>query len=104
MSQLRSSTGIFLIVLLAVIGYVLWTMPHQLVDGWTKAHELSPWAGYLYLVVVGVGGLLLASLLIAILVHIWKNTRQKTADDRRRNLNPSQMSAAERKEELADNL
>ncbi len=104
MGQSRSSTGILLIVLLAVIGYVLWTMPHQLVDGWTKAHEMGPWFGYIYLAVVGLGGLLLASLLIAILVHVWKNTRQKSADERRRNLNPSQMSAAERAEELTDNL
>jgi small GTP-binding protein len=104
MSQSRSSSGIFLIILLAVIGYVLWTMPHKLVDGWAKAHELSPWFGYIYLAVVGIGGLLLASLLIAILVHIWKNTRQKSADERRRNLNPSQMSADERSQELADNL
>jgi small GTP-binding protein len=104
MSQSRSTTGIFLIVLLAVIGYVLWTMPHQLVDGWTKAHDMGPWFGYIYLAIVGVGGLLLASLLIAILVHIWKNTRQKSADQRRRGLNPSQMSASERADELADNL
>jgi small GTP-binding protein len=104
MSQLRSSTGIVLIVLLAVIGYVLWTMPHQLVDGYAKAHAISPWLGYAYLAIVGIGGLMLASLLVAILAHIWRNTRQKSADERRRQLNPSEMSAAQRTQELADNL
>jgi small GTP-binding protein len=104
MSQSRSSTGFFLVVLLAVIGYVLWTMPHRLVDGWTKAHDLNPWLGNIYVVIVGIGGLLLASLLIAILIHIWKNTRQKSADDARRARNPSQMSAAQRARELAENL
>ena len=62
MSQPRSTTtGIFLIVLLAVVGYVLWTMPHKLVDGYAKATQISPWVGYIYLAIVGVGGVLLAA-------------------------------------------
>lgn len=104
MPESRTTTGIFLVIVLAVVGYVLWTMPHQLVDGFTKARELSPWAGYIYLTVVGIGGLLLAALLISILLHIWKNTRRKSAESARRNLNPSQMSQAERSQELAENL
>ena len=66
---------------------------HKLVDGYRKAREISPWVGYVYLAVVGVGGLLLAALLISILLHIWKNTRQKSAERERRNLSPSEMSA-----------
>jgi small GTP-binding protein len=104
MPESRTTTGIFLVIVLAVVGYVLWTMPHQLVDGYAKAAELSQWAGYIYLAVVGIGGLLLASLLISILLHIWKNTRQKSADRKRRNLSPSQMSTAERTQEFAENL
>jgi small GTP-binding protein len=104
MHQSRTTTGIFLVVLLAVIGYVLWTMPYKLVDGYAKAAEISPWAGYAYLAIVGIGGLLLAALLISILLNIWKNTRQKSADRQRRNLSPSQMSAAERTQEFTDNL
>jgi small GTP-binding protein len=79
-------------------------MPHQLIDGYAKANEINAWFGVAYLVIVGIGGLLLASLLIAILIHIWRNTRQKSADERRRQLNPSEMSAAQRVQELADNL
>jgi small GTP-binding protein len=104
MPEGRTTTGIFLVIVLAVVGYVLWTMPHQLVDGYAKAADLSPWAGYIYLAVVGLGGLLLASLLISILLHIWKNTRQKSADRARRNLSPSEMSDKERSQEFADNL
>jgi hypothetical protein len=104
MPETRTTTGIFLVIVLALVGYVLWTMPHQLVDGYAKAAELSPWAGYIYLAVVGVGGLLLASLLISILLHIWKNTRQKSAERARRNLSPSEMSEPERAREFADNL
>ena len=104
MQQSRTTTGIFLVVVLAVVGYVLWTMPHALVDGWAKASQISPWVGYIYLTIVGIGGLLLAALLISILVHIWKNTRQKSAERERRSLNPSEMSAAEQSQEVADNL
>jgi small GTP-binding protein len=104
MPETRTTTGIFLVIVLAVVGYVLWTMPHQLVDGYAKAAELSPWAGYVYLAVVGIGGLLLSSLVISILLHIWKNTRQKSADRARRNLSPSEMSQAERSQEFAENV
>ncbi len=104
MPESRTTTGIFLIVVLAVVGYVLWTMPHKLVDGYAKAAAINSWFGYIYLAVVGIGGLLLAALLISILLHIWKNTRQKSADRKRRNLSPSEMSAAERTQEFADNL
>src|SRR5687767_1774245 len=94
MSQPRATTtGIFLVVLLAVVGYVLWTMPHKLVDGYAKATQISPWVGYIYLAIVGVGGVLLAGLLVSILIHIWQNTRQKSAERERRNLSPSEMSA-----------
>ncbi len=105
MTQPRSTTtGIFLVVLLAVVGYVLWTMPHKLVDGYAKATQISPWVGYIYLAIVGVGGVLLAGLLISILLHIWQNTRQKSAERERRNLSPSEMSAAQQGHELTENL
>jgi GTP-binding protein EngB required for normal cell division/uncharacterized protein (DUF697 family) len=104
MGESRTTTGIFLVIVLAVVGYVLWTMPYKLVDGYAKAAELSPWVGYVYLVIVGIGGLLLAGLLISILLHIWRNTRRKSAERGRRNLSPSGMSASERTQEIAENL
>ena len=97
MPQSRTTTGIFLVVLLAVIGYVLVTMPHaagRRVS--TRRTQISPWVG-----VRLPGGRRLrrrccsAALLLAILIHIWKNTRQKSADRERRNLSPSEMSAGE---------
>jgi small GTP-binding protein len=56
------------------------------------------------LAVVGIGGLLLAALLLAMLMHVWKNTRQKSAERERRNLSPSEMSAVDQSQEFADNL
>src|ERR1044072_7873336 len=92
MQQSRTTTGLFLVVALAVIGYVLLTMPHAIVDGWAKANQISPVVGYIYVVVVAIGGLLLGGLALSILWHVWKNTRQKSADRERRGMSPSQMS------------
>jgi small GTP-binding protein len=104
MPQSRTTTGIFLVILLAVIGYVLVTLPPKLVEGFHQASQMTPWAGYVYVAVVSFGALLLSGLLISILMHIWRNTRQKAADRERRNLSPSEMSAAEQRQEFADNL
>ena len=50
--------------------------------------------------VVGVGSLLLGGLMLSILLHVWKNTRQKAADRERRNLSPSEMSAGAQEQEF----
>jgi small GTP-binding protein len=104
MSQSRTTTGLFLLILLAVIGYMLVTLPTGIVEQFHHAYQISPWVAYVYAGIVGLGSLLLASLLLAILLHVWKNTRQKTAERARRNLNPSEMSGREQEREYSDNL
>jgi len=104
MPESRTTTGVFLVVVLAVVGYILWTMPDKLVEGYARAAQLSPWVGYLYLAIVGLGGLLLATLLISILLHIWWNTRARVAERQRRQLGPSSMSAVEQAREIEENL
>ena len=46
----------------------------------------------------------LGGLLLAILLHVLRNTRQKAADRERRSLSPSQMSAGAQTQEIDDNL
>ncbi|HVT29421.1 MAG TPA: DUF697 domain-containing protein [Lacipirellulaceae bacterium] len=104
MSQPRTTTGIFLIILLAVLGYVLVTLPPRLIEQYHRAAQISPWVGYVYLGVVGIGSLLLCGLLVSILLHVWRNTRQKSANRERRNLSPSQMSSGAQSQEIEDNL
>jgi small GTP-binding protein len=104
MPQSKTTTGIFLVILLAVIGYVLVMLPTKILQQFHDAYQFSPWVAYIYAVVVGFGALLLSTLLIAILIHIWKNTRQKETERDRRNMSPSQMSAGEKEREFADNL
>jgi small GTP-binding protein len=104
MSQSRTTTGVFLVVLLAVIGYVLVTLPPKLAAGFHQAHDMSPWMGYAYVAIVSFGALLLSGLLISILVHILRNSRRKSAQRERRNLSPSEMSASAQGAELEENL
>lgn len=104
MSQSRTTSGIFLVVLLAVIGYVLVTLPPRIVEQYHVAAQTSEWMGYIFLGIVGFGALLLSSLILAILFHVLKNSRQKSDEKRRRNLNPSEMSAKEQAREFGENL
>jgi uncharacterized protein len=104
MPQPRTTTGIFLVILLAVIGYVLVMLPPQIIEQWHHAYQMSPWVAYIYVGLVGFGALLLGGLLLAILIHIWKNTREKAADRERRNLSPSEMSAGDKEKEFSTNL
>src|SRR3954447_20024509 len=104
MSQPRTTTGMFLVIVLAVIGYVLVTIPPRLVEQYHAAAEISQWGGYTYLAVVGFGSLLLGGLLVAILLHVLRNTRQKAAERERRNLSPSEMSSGAQANEIDANL
>ena len=104
MAQSKTTTGVFLVILLAVIGYVLVMLPPRLVEQYYHAHQISPWIAYVYAVIVGMGSLLLGGLILSILLHVWKNSRQKTAERERRDLSPSEMSAGEQAREIADNL
>ncbi len=104
MAQSRTTTGVFLVILLAVLGYVLVTIPPRLIEQYYHAKEISPWIGYVYLAVVGVGSLLLGGLMLSILLHVWQNTRRKSADRQRRNLSPSEMTAGAQTKEFTDNL
>src|SRR3954453_20929837 len=104
MSQSRTTTGILTIIVLAVIGYILVTIPPRLFEGYHHAAEVHAWMGDAYLAVVGFGSLLLGGLVLAILLHVLKNTRQKAADHVRRSLSPSQMSAGAQTQEIEDNL
>jgi uncharacterized protein len=104
MPRSRHTTGLLVIVSLAVIGYLLVTLPPKLMEQYHAAAEMGRWAAYVYLAFVGTGALLLTGLVLWGLVRIWRNTHRKKSSDDRRNLSPSEMTAADRTRELADNL
>jgi small GTP-binding protein len=104
MLKSRHTNGILAVIALAVIGYMLFTLPPRVIEHYDTAAKLGTWAGYAYLAVVGSGAVILAGLVMAVLVRVWRNTRQKSVAAERRNQSPSEMSAKERDRELRDNL
>jgi small GTP-binding protein len=104
MLKSRHTNGLLAVISLAVIGYMLFALPPRVIEHYDTVAKLGPWAGYIYLAVVGSGAAILAGLVIAFLVRVWRNTRQKSAAVERRNQSPSEMSATERARELRDNL
>jgi small GTP-binding protein len=104
MTGSRHTNGLLAIISLAVIGYLLFTLPPRMLEYYETAAKLGTWPGYLYLAAVGTGALVLFGLAFGVLVRVWKNTRHKTATIKRRNLSPSEMSSGERARELGENL
>lgn len=100
----RQTNGLLAVISLAVIGYMLFALPPMVIEHYETAAKLGTWPGYLYLAAVGSGALVLTGLVVAMLVKVWGNTRQKSAEVRRRNLSPSEMSSGERARELDENL
>jgi small GTP-binding protein len=100
----RHTNGLLAVISLAVIGYMLFTLPPRVLEHYETAAKLGTWPGYLYIAAVGSGALVIAGLVVAMLVKVWSNTRRKTIEVRRRNLSPSEMSSGERSRELGENL
>ena len=100
----RHTNGLLAVISLAVIGYLLFTLPPRVLEHYETAAKLGTWPGYFYLAAVGTGALMLLGLAVGILVRVWRNTRRKTAEVKRRNLSPSEMSSGERARELGENL
>lgn len=100
----RHTNGLLAVVSLAVLGYLLFTLPPRVLEHYETAAKLGTWPAYLYLAAVGTGAAVLFGLAVAVLVRVWRNTRQKAVAAERRQLSPSEMSSGERARELADNL
>ena len=104
MPKRNTSTAILFILLVAAIGYALVALPPTVIAQYEQANNLSPTWGYVYLATVGLGSLVLASLVLWMFVRLVINARRKSARRDRRVRDPSQLSRKEKQRELADNL
>lgn len=93
-----------LIIVLVAVGYGLLTIPPKVVAQYNAAMEWSPIVGWLYLAMVSVGAMILLGLCLWGAGRMWKNTILKSRLEKRRALNPSEMSRRDRSAELGDNL
>jgi predicted GTPase len=100
----KPSQGFLVLVALAAAGYLLVTVPPQLAEGYEAAGGWSAWSGKLYVLVVGVGVGLLATLAAWGVWRLWGNTVWNRRVTDRRAKNPSQLSKHDLSAELGDNL
>ncbi|MDX1943830.1 MAG: GTPase, partial [Pirellulaceae bacterium] len=104
MSRLRTTNGIFLIVALAAVGFLLVFVPPKVLEQYDRVRQLGPPWTYLYFALVGTGAALLLGISGTVLWKLWSATRRKQAGRERQAKNPSQLSGAEKEREVADNL
>ena len=101
----RTNTYRFLLLgIVAVAAYFAVTLPPKVIEQYNAAMEQSPIVGYAYLAVVTLGALVLVALTLWTMWKVWQNTRTKQRDVERRAKDPGQLSAAERRAELKDNI
>ncbi len=96
--------NLLLLVVLAAIGAALVYLPGLLVRQYEKARLLGPTWGTVYLLVVGLGGVLLAGSSLWTIVKVWRASRRKARQRAERIRDPHQMTIGEREREIAANL
>ena len=88
----------------AVAGIALLYLPNWIISNYETAQSLGPIAAWIYLIVVGTGGLLLFGSLAWTIWKLWGASIVKQRRKARRNRNPSQMSDSQKAAELSENL
>src|SRR5262245_37365097 len=104
MSRLRTTNGLFLVVLLAALGFLLVYVPTKVVELYDRVKGIGPPYTYFYWGMVGTGAAILVLLTAGIVSKLWHASREKAARRERGAKDPSQLSADEKQREVADNL
>ena len=79
MNRLRVTNGIFLIVTLAAVGFLLVYIPPKIVEQYDRVKQMGPAATYIYFALVGGGAAILAGVGGTVLWRLWRATREKAA-------------------------
>jgi len=100
----KSFTGIFLIAAAVLIGLALVLLPNWILTNYDRALSLGSFWGMLYLIVVGLGALLLIGLSLWTVWKLWGASLLKKRRRTRRNKNPSELSIGQRQSEIDENI
>ena len=100
----RTTNGVFLIVALAAVGFLLVYIPPQVIEQYDRVKQMGPAATYAYFALVGTGAALLLGITGTIAWKLWRATWLKERRRERGAKDPSQLSADEKQKEVADNL
>lgn len=100
----QTFSGLLLVIVAAVIGLALIYLPNLIVSNYRAVAALGTIWGYVYLLVVGLGLLLLAGSAVWTIWKLWGSSVAKKLRRQRRNLNPSQLSHGQKSKEIQENL
>ncbi len=104
MKRSQAISGFLLVVVAAAFGYMLIVLPPKIIDQYASlAQKGAIWAN-LYLGLVIAGGAILGGATLWIVWRLWGASRRKRLQRERSGKNPSQLSLAERQQEIDDNL
>ncbi|HMP79392.1 MAG TPA: GTP-binding protein [Pirellulaceae bacterium] len=104
MSFNKTFSHLILLLALAAFGAGLIYFPSWIIEQYHRISSVGAVWGALYLIVVGVGTLLLVGSALWIVWKLWGNTIAKRLRSDRRNRNPSQMSNQQKSSEIDENL
>ncbi|MEM6328610.1 MAG: DUF697 domain-containing protein [Planctomycetota bacterium] len=104
MPRPKPTFGLLLIVALVAVGWLLVSFGPSTLEQYDGLAERSPTLAYAYLAMVLCGAGLLGGLVVWALLRVYRNTRSNRAADDRRGRSPSDLTAAQRRAELAENL
>jgi small GTP-binding protein len=104
MNQKNRSSGIWLVVTLACLGFGLVTVPTHIFQQYETMREAGGLWTTIYAATAGVGFLLLTICCLWIVGKVWWGTLRKKRRLAKQSRNPSQMSAVERDREINENL
>ena len=93
-----------LIVAAACIGFALIFLPGWIIDNYKTINAFGAWAGITYLVLVGIGALLLVGSTVWTIWKLWGASIAKNRRRDRRNKNPSELSNSQKDFEIDENL
>ncbi len=100
----KTFSGVMLVVVAAVIGMALIYVPPWIIDKYETVDALGSFWGTLYLIVVGLGVILLLGSTIWTVWKLWGSSIAKKLRRERRNKNPSELSIGQREREIDENI
>ncbi|MEM7454480.1 MAG: GTP-binding protein [Planctomycetota bacterium] len=100
----KTLSGVMLLLIAAGLGFALVFLPTMIISQYETLAAFGEIWGILYLVVVGLGLLLLLGSAGWIVWKLWGASAAKARRRKRRNLNPSEMSLSQREREIDENV
>jgi uncharacterized protein (DUF697 family)/GTP-binding protein EngB required for normal cell division len=100
----QTFSGLLLVVAAAVIGLALIYLPNLIISNYRAIAALGSIWGYLYLLIVGIGLVLLVGSAVWTVWKLWGASMSKKLRRERRNRNPSQLSSSQKSKEIDENL